>query len=387
GPQNYVVLLEQDAEARGTGGLVGSFAVVRTNQGQFTLLDAQSRASLDHGLPIPVSAAPESLQGLWGNDLGEWAGLNLSPHFPWTGQLVAAGWAAQHRSPKVDYVVGLDEYVVAALLAGTGPVKVGNLTLTSANAPAVLSRDVYARIPDPQQVDQVTQALVQQVFGRIAAGQFSLAPILQAMAAPVQQRRLTVWAADPGVQSTLEKLSLGGAIPEAAGPFAMAVVNNGGGNKLDAYLKVSTDYDPGTCQQNVRLGHIAVTLTNTAPARGLPGYVSVRSDLAKQNVPNTTVGSNRIILDVYGPVGATSPLVNLDGTAVAVTAGLDRNHPVWRLDVPINPGQTRTVDALVLDPVTGGLSGPSATPVVLTQPMAIPATASAVTQLSPCTAP
>ncbi len=384
GPRTYVVLLEQDAEARGTGGLVGSFALVRANQGQFALLGTQPRGALQTRTPIPAAAVPASLQELWGSDLGEWAGLNLSPHFPWTGQLVAAGWAAQHRTPKIDYVVGVDEYVVGALLTGTGPVRAGATTLTGQTAPTFLSRTIYARYPDPAAVDRVTEALVQQVFGRIATGRFSLAPIVQAMIEPVRQRRLTVWAADPAVESRLESLSIGGAIPDTAGPFAMAVVNNGGGNKLDAYLQVHTRYDPGTCEQNVRLGHITVTLTNNAPTRGLPDYVTPRSDLLLQHRPNPVVGSNRIILDVYGPVGATSPLTNLDGAAAPVTTGTDRNHPVWRVFVPIDPGQTRTVDVLVLDPVTTGVAAPTPAPVVLTQPMAIPATASTVAKVSSC---
>jgi hypothetical protein len=384
GPRTHVVLLEQNAEARGTGGLVGSFAVVRADRGKLSLQDAASRMVLDAGKPIPVAGLPEGLQSLWGKDLSEWAGLNLSPHFPWTGQLVSSGWAAQDRTPKVDLVVGIDEYVVAALLAGTGPVTVEGITLTSSNAPAVLSRDIYASFRDPTRIDRVTAGLVQEVFGRISSGRFSLAPIVTAMMEPVQQRRLTIWAADPSVQSKLEALSVAGMLPDTTGPFAMAVVNNGGGNKLDAYLKVNTTYDPGSCDQNVRLGRITVTLTNTAPRQGLPEYVSVRSDLAERHQPNKVVGSNRLILDVYGPVGATSPLVNLDDEGVPVTTGVDRNHPVWRVIVPIDPGRTRTVDVLVLDPVTNGVAQASPSPQVLLQPMAIPATGSTTPQANSC---
>jgi hypothetical protein len=249
----------------------------------------------------------------------------------------------------------------------------------------VLSRDIYARFSDPERIDRVTAGLVQEVFGRISTGRFSLAPIVTAMTEPVQQRRLTIWAADRTIQSKLETLTIGGALPDTAGPFAMAVVNNGGGNKLDAYLKVDTTYDPGPCDQNVRLGHITVTLTNTAPPKGLPSYVSVRTDLADQHKPNPVVGSNRLILDVYGPVGASSPLVTLDDNGIPMTAGLDRNHPVWRVVVPINPGQTRTVDVLVLQSVTN-VSVDFPRPVMFTQPMAIPATSRATPRVSSCAA-
>jgi hypothetical protein len=385
GPRSFVILLEQDSEARGTGGLVGSFAVVRTNQGKLSLVQAQSRNVLDAGAPIPATGLPEELQSLWGSDLHEWAGLNLSPHFPYTGQLVASGWAAQGRTPKVDYVVGMDANAVAALLAGTGPVEADGITLDSANAAQVLSRDIYSRFTDPLRIDRVTADLVHQMFGRIATGRFSPAPIVTAIAEPVRQRRITVWAADPTVQATLETLAVGGAIPDTPGPFAMAVVNNGGGNKLDAYLTVNTDYNPGTCDQNVRLGHITVTLTSTAPRQGLPSYVTARSDLAAAHEPNPVVGSNRLIVDVYGPVGATSPMASLDDEDVPVTTGVDRNHPVWRVIVTIDPGQTRTLDVLVLDPVVDEIAATAPDPIVVTQPMVIPATRNTPPRPASCT--
>jgi hypothetical protein len=156
----------------------------------------------------------------------------------------------------------------------------------------------------------------------------------------------------------------------------MAVVNNAGGNKLDAYLKVHTDYRPGTCVQDVRVGSLTVTLDNTAPDRGLPAYVIDRADLRFWHIRNRQPGSNRIAVDLYGPVGAQAPAVTLDGVPAPVISGTDRGHAVWRVDLPISPGQTRTLQAVVVQPL--GLGGQDSAPQVLVQPMAIPATATVV---------
>ena len=85
------------------------------------------------------------------------------------------------------------------------------------------------------------------------------------------------------------------------------------------------------------------------------------------------VGSNRILLDLYGPVGASAPLVTVDGVAQAPSIGTDRGHAVWRVIVPILPGQQRVVRAVVVQPVD--LQNGDAPPQVIVQPMAIPATA------------
>lgn len=381
GPRTWMVLLQQGAEARGTGGLVGAFAVVRADDGRMDLVGAAQRSVLERRGDVPSKVVPPEIRDLWGKDLTEWAGLNLSPHFPWTGELVSAGWTQGRNGRPLDYVTGIDQGSVSALLAGTGPVTVRGITVTPENASQFLSRDIYSHFPDPHDVDAVTAELVQQVFQRLAAGRLNLAALVSSMAEPVRERRLLVWSSDPEEQARIEKLTIGGAIPDKPGPFAMAVVNNGGGNKLDAYLKVRTRYTPGSCAQGVRTGHIVVTLDSEVPNTPLPEYVTPREDLTDRGLTNRVIGSNRVLLDVYGPVGAQSPLTTLDGAPVPVTVGVDRNHTVWRAAVPINPGQQRVVDVVVNEPQT--LAVPQSSATLLTQPMPIPAMISAA-PVSPC---
>jgi hypothetical protein len=380
-PRTWLFLLQQGAEARGTGGLVGAYAVVRTDRGRMDLVTATQRQTLQRRSAIPRTAVPEDLRKLWGKDLSEWAGLNLSPHYPWTGQLVAAGWEAGKNSPPLDYVAAIDQGTVAALLSATGPVTVRGDRISQDNAVEYLTKDIYARYPNPHDVDRVTAELVEKVFGRVAAGRLDLTALIQNMGQPVRERRLLVWSSDRQQQQALEDLTIGGAIPDRAGPFAMAVVNNGGGNKLDAYLKVKTQYQPGPCSEGMRVGNISVTLSSLVPKTPLPSYVTERNDLEDRGLRNRVVGSNRILLDVYGPVGSTSPVTTLDGDKISVIKGVDRKHSVWRAIVPINPGQSRTVNVFVAQPKT--LDIPTNDVTVLTQPMAIPAIATAGT-LSAC---
>jgi hypothetical protein len=376
GQRSYMVLFQQDAEARGTGGLVGAFAVVRTDHGAVQLKAARSRGILDRGPAIPTRTVPAGVRALYGDDLTEWAGFNASPHFAYTGQLVAAGWNARSDTKPLNYVAAVDQYVVAAMLAATGPVTVRNVQVDQGNAVDFLSRDVYRRWKNPQVVDQVTTELVNAVFARFTVGQFDLPTLITAMQKPMHDRRLLLWAADEAEQTRLARLRISGSLPDDHGPFAMAVINNGGGNKLDAYLKVHTAYEPGRCTAGTRVGQIAVTLTNTAPSKGLPAYVNVRSDLTQLGLTGrqTRNGSNRILLDIYGPVGSNAALTSLDGEPLAPVVGLDNNHTVWRVAVPIQAGQRRTVNVVMTTPAVDGDVGTN--PLVLTQPMVMPATVS-----------
>ena len=376
GRRSWMVLFQQDAEARGTGGLVGAYAVLKTDHGAVELTTAKSRGALDRGPAIPTGGLPADVRALYGRDLTEWAGFNASPHFAYTGQLVAAGWKARGDAKPLNYVAAVDQYVVSAMLAATGPVTVRHVRVDEANAVDFLSRGVYRRWKDPQQVDAVTTELVDAVFAKFTVGQFDLPTLITAMVKPVHDRRLLLWAADEDEQNQLARMRVSGSLPNESGPFAMAVINNGGGNKLDAYLKVHTDYQPGRCTAGTRVGQIAVTLTNTAPSRGLPAYVNVRSDLVQLGLTGrqTRNGSNRILLDIYGPVGSNAALTSLDGQPLVPLVGLDNNHTVWRVAVPIESGQRRTVNVVMSTPAVDGDVGTN--PLVLTQPMVMPATVS-----------
>ena len=390
GPRTWVVLLQQSAEARGTGGLVGAYAVLRSDGGRLNLVQARSRSALDRGPAVPDAGVPEDLRELWGRDLREWAGLNLSPNFPWTGRLVADGWAADGRRGRLDYVAGVDAHVVAALLAGTGPVRLKDgTTVSETNAVDFLSRGVYARYAAPTAVDAVTTDLVGRVFARVSSGQLNLPALVRAMSRPVSERRLLMWSARADEQQWLQRLPVGGALPSVPGAWAMAVVNNGGGNKLDAYLKVHTTYQPGVCAEGQRVGRILVDVRNTAPRAGLPQYVTVRSDLrdlARRGVRRASkpvVGSNRVILDIYGPVAAQAAMVTVDGQPVVPVSGTDVGHVVSRVVVEVDPGRSRRVALVLVAPAVAGDAGTR--PQVQVQPMVQQPTVS-TEPLTPCSA-
>jgi len=366
GQRTWFVGLENLAEARGIGGFMGGFAVVTTDNGSIKLARAASIATLS-GSRIPTTSLPAGLVNMWGSDLTEWAGLNLSPHFPYTGSLVVDGWKARGGG-ALDGVVFLDQPTVAALLAGTGPVTVRGTTVSSGNVVQFLTRDIYARYPNAAAKDAVAIELVRAVFARLSAGQFDLVKTLKAMRGPAGDGGVLAYSTHPDEEAALANVSLGGVLPETPGPTAMAVINNGSGNKLESYLRIVVDYVQGDCVNPVRTGDITVVMTNTAPA-GLPSYVTERNDLLPgQSRP--PLGSTREILDVYGPVGSTAVAVSLDGQAAAFSIGVDRRHPTWRVDVELAPGQTRTVEVQFLQQLEP--SSANLMPVILAQPMVIP---------------
>jgi hypothetical protein len=83
-----------------------------------------------------------------------------------------------------------------------------------------------------------------------------------------------------------------------------------------------------------------VTLTNRAPASGLPDYVTVRADAPPYR---TRRGDNRLLVSYYAGEGATLTRATLDGHRVEVIPGEERGHPVYALDLELPRQSSRTL--------------------------------------------
>ena len=383
GPRTYFLGLENLAEARGTGGLVGAIAILTVDHGKIHLEQAVPRKAFEAAGPtIPDGNLPSEFRDLWGNDAREWAGLNLSRHFPYTGQLVVDGWKS-YTNKQLDEVVLLDQRVVAALLAGTGPITVSGKRVDAANALEFLTRDIYSEFPVVADKDAVVVDLIQQVFKKITAGEFSISPMISAMKEPLANGDLLMYSTHADEQQLLSQYAVAGVLPDDPKPYSTVAIINGSGNKMEAYVSADVAYDGGDCLSGTRLSKLDITLTNSAPKSGLPNYVVGRHELTAEEAAHTARSSTKELLYIYGPVGSTNSLTTVDDQIVATPEGVERNHPVWRVDVVLQPGQTRVVSVQLQQIVD--TNTPDTPMVIGRQPMANVMTTS-VTGGTACTA-
>jgi len=186
---------------------------------------------------------------------------------------------------------------------------------------------------------------------------------------------MLMWSGLPGDQKKIVAAGVGGIVPTAGGPTAVVSLNNGGGNKLEAYLHTSVDYTLGSCDAldsgdaPARNATLTVTLTNSVP-KGLPKYVTPRSDPNFTNSPRA-VGSNREYVSVYLPVGAEDNGYFIDGEQTLAAGGFERGRELVLVPIEMAPGQTREFVVKWVEPFTDIETGKptSATPKVLLSPM------------------
>jgi len=145
GPKQYFLAFQNEAEARGTDGLAGAFAIVQANHGKLAFTRMESDTTLE-GVAATVNFGPDydHLFGSAGTTTTYSQG-NLSPHFPYAAQIWASKWK-KYSGQQVDGVIAIDPTALGYLLAVTGPATLPDKTqISGANTVALTQATTYAK--------------------------------------------------------------------------------------------------------------------------------------------------------------------------------------------------------------------------------------------------
>ena len=351
-PRHYFVAVENNAESRGTGGLVGAFLILEADNGRLRVTRSGSDLDL-HNAPRPVIDLGRSFDKLYrpyGSDT-VWANSNISPHLPYAGQIWAALWQRQ-TGQRVDGAVTLDPVALSDLLGATGPFRVAGTDITAGNVVELLLRRVYVLVQDPVRRKQVLQVIARGAVERVTSGAGDADAVANEIGRAIGTSHLGLWSAHPEEQRVLEATPAAQILPQVRAPYAQLVVSNAAGSKLDYYLRRTLVYRSTGCVAGRRRTQLTVRLTNAAPP-GLPAYVTARLDHPGP------VGSDALIVAVYGTDGAGLRDATLDGAPTTLSVDSERGHPVFSTVIEMAAGQTRV---LRLDLDEPDASGPAVVP-------------------------
>ncbi|MFM2238396.1 MAG: hypothetical protein RL389_743 [Actinomycetota bacterium] len=354
GKTRWFIATQNASELRAAGGLIGSYAILTIDDGKIHLDDFGADSKLLAKGKLNVSYA-SGIENIWGADFTDWRDINASAHIPDDGKILADAWK-QKFGQKIDGVLFFSQGTVAHLVGSAGQVQVAGETLTHENTVDFLTKDIYAKFTDVKKKNAVVSKLMEKLFQDLTENKVDAANLLKSLSNEKNVDDIFLWSADRNTQQEIQRLGLSGEVPTAAGSDVIVEINNGGGNKLDAYLKASYSYELGKCgiktwdDLNGRESKVFITLTNSAPKTGLPKYVNPRLDLRKgqKYVPS----SNLEVISVYAPVGSTDEVILVDGQDEGATFSTYREHPVYTFSVELMPGQTRTVEVTFIEPVS-----------------------------------
>lgn len=349
GPRSYLIVAQNPAELRATGGLIGSVALVTTDKGAVALTSQAAGTSIGPW-PEPVFSVPTATTDLYGPLVGRFLqDVNFTPDFPLAARTASAMWVKTHGG-VVDGVITVDPVVLSALLHATGPVKLpSGDVLTSSNAVSLLLSGIYARYPNqPSLQDAFFASATTALFSKIASGGVDGKALASALTAAGSSDRLRIWSSRPSEQSVLQSTTLAGNLP-VSDPQTTALgvyFNDATGSKMDYYLQTSVAAGAAVCRLDDKITSVVhVTLKNTAPAdaaTALPPYVTGNGTYG---VPP---GSIRTRIAFYGPEKGLLAGVKSNGVDLPSLAGTDSGRPVAVVEIQLKPGESTSVDVQFL---------------------------------------
>lgn len=361
-PRHYFVAFQTNAEARGTGGLVGGYGILTADKGKVSLdtlasnreLELTGLKPIDLGADFAASYSPYQAASFWPNS-------NLSAHFPFAAQIWMSLWQ-QQSGQQLDGAIGTDPVALGYLLGAVGPVTLGDGEVVNAdNVVKLTESQSYARFTDNIARKNYLQAIAGAVVAKTTSGGgASTTGLLTALGRAAGEGRLAVYSGVPGEQQVLAGTPLGRLVPDTPAPYAGLVVNNAAGNKLDYYLRRSINYSAGDCSARTRTSTVAVTLHNGAPTSGLPDYVTTRFDRGP-GAPGTA----RSRVSLYATAGAQLTAVTVDGVPTTAAAAAELGHPVFTVDLLSPPSGTQVLQFQLIEPTAAGVAQVPVQPLVL----------------------
>jgi len=317
GPRDYLLVFQNNAEIRATGGLPGSWAVVHADDG--TLSMRRQGSGLQFGRrSSPVLPLSPGERAVYDNVMGVYfLSANFTPDFPRAAQLWTARWEEVIDGPDLDGVISLDPVAMSYLLEGTGPVSVEGRSITADNAVDELLSRPYREL-DSEEQDRYFAQVARAVFEGMTGDLRDPLEFVKGIARAADEGRLLV---APFVASDADALEGSRVLGELAGddgdtPHVDIGLNDATASKMSYYLRYNADVRAEACRQDTQTLRGSMALSQSIPpseAAQLP--VSVTGGGRYGNAP----GEQLVSVRIYGPYGGTIEDIRMDGRALDPT--------------------------------------------------------------------
>lgn len=344
-PRNYLVLVQNNAESRGTGGNPAALVMIHVDNGALSIAQQASSGDFKNGRPNPVTDLDPATVALYGDKVGRYMqDVTTTPDFTESARIMGAYWAESFGTP-IDATLSIDPVALSYLMAATGPVTLpGGDVLTPDNVVSTLLNGVYFRYSDGDAQDAYFAMAAGAVFNSLTSVQDPRALVDQVVRAADEGRILYVPSAEAEI-AAIAGSRLSGRLPadNAAITMVGSYINDITEGKLDYYLDTAVTVHSDVCTVDAATAPtftVDTTLTSTlqpGDVAGLATYISPARFFPKGDISTDLV--------VYGPVGASFVSATFDGSPVAATPIEHLGRPAVKINVLNLPASAHTVSA------------------------------------------
>lgn len=344
-PHTYLVLLQNNAELRPTGGFIGSFIIAEMNDGYLTKREFFDVYESDHRLAEIIAPPPEIAPV---NPRWFLRDSNYSAHFPLSAK-AAAQFLEKSGGPGVDTILALDATFVQEAFKLTGPISVSSLrnALTAENFSAVLSYIIESKLSgreDPKALlKELMPAFQTALFEKAAGG--GLAKLITVS---IAGKHLQGYSKTPAVQSLFIERGMAGLMktPPKDEDYLAVAHTSIGGNKSDQFIKEKIIHDSFLSADGEIVDELTLSRSHMwtfATERGVRELLSSFgwSSISKNVIEIMGRSRNLQMLRIYVPKG--SQIVESSGFPVELKFDPETDLSFFSTTMETGVGDTRTL--------------------------------------------
>jgi Protein of unknown function (DUF4012) len=265
GPRRYLVLTQDPAELRPSGGLIGSYGLIAFDKGHITERRFLNVSPLDEKNNYPFVKPPQELADYLLGPTQSWqlADAGWSPDFPTSAQDALRIYTNESGDARIDGVFAITTHTIDELLKITGPINVPEYDATIASGETTLK--VLQLTRAPRKPGEDAKAFLSVFADRLFGVLLALPPgrwgdVIGASGTIGQEHLLLGWFRDPTDQTFTADGGFGGAIRQDQGDFVYPVESNvAPASKLNAWTTRTMDL----AVQIDAVGNARNTLTTT----------------------------------------------------------------------------------------------------------------------------
>lgn len=265
--KRYLLVFQNNAELRASGGFIGSYALIDIHDGQITNIEAPGGGSYDTeaGLKERISA-PDPLHLV--NPVWHFWDANWWPDWPTTAKKLE--WFYEKSDgPTVDGVISLTPKVVEGLLAALGPIDLKEkygLEINNENfwlETQRLSEQKPDKTKEPKKIiGDLMAKIMEELPGRLNKN--SLINLAKNFQENLNEKQILFYFNNDELEKKISEYGLDGKIKEAARDYLMVVNTNIGGGKSDRKISETIEQNTQILEDGSIINTLKIVRLHTA---------------------------------------------------------------------------------------------------------------------------
>lgn len=265
--QQYLFLLQNNTEMRPTGGFIGTYGVLKIEDGELVTFETDNVYNLDSGVKETLFIDPPWPLTRY-NNVYQWflRDANWSPHFPTAAMKAMEFYKLEGGKEQLDGVIAITPTFIESLLALTGDITIDGLTFTKDNFTETLQYEVeqgFLRqgIPFNERkeiIGSLSQKLMEKVLD---LPRKEWGKLWSTVAISFAEKQAVLFVNDDVVQEEVAAQNWAGEIREYVYDYLMVIDANLASLKSDPVVKRTIDYTLDLTQSEP-LAKVDITYTN-----------------------------------------------------------------------------------------------------------------------------